>query len=162
MTWWRRRRLAIGGLVLAALAAFGAHFWYDVRPRIGADKPYVTADESGAVEAGGNRLSIWSVTRAEFEAPTGSTTLSVRMHAASTEDSERCGAVTLTEADGGRVWLDARRDVDIRSDEEHSCQEGSASYDILAVFLLPDDARGPFWLDVPIGRSDQVRLLVEE
>lgn len=163
MTWWRRQRIALCGLLVAALAAVGVHLWFDVLPALETTGPaYATADEAGLVEAGGHRLALSSVTLAEFEAPPGSTTLSVRLHAASAEEAELCGTPRLTEAEGDRTWLDARGDVDVTSDDERSCQDGSASYTLLTVFLLPDDATGPFWFDLPVGRSDVVRLRVED
>ncbi|WP_217181089.1 hypothetical protein [Streptomyces sp. AC495_CC817] len=160
MTWWRAQRAAIAGLLVAAVAAGGVHFWFQVRPSLDRPGPrYVIAD---AVELGGHRLSLASERRDEFEAPEGSTTVSVRLRAGSDEDAETCGTFSLSEIGGERVWLDARGDVDVTSDDERSCQNGSASYGILAVFLVPDDATGPFWLDVPvIGSPEIMRFRVD-
>ncbi len=158
MTWWRTQRVALLALLLAAVATAGVHLWLDAAPiaeeRESREPVYVLPDDDTAsVEIGGHELTVTSTRWAEFEAPEGSITLSVRLDARSDADAENCTAFLLSETDGERVWQDAHRDVDIPFDEpgETSCRPESPAYGILAVFLLPEDAAGPFWFDVPAG-----------
>lgn len=161
MTWWRRQRLPLLALVVAATATIGVHLWFDAAPLAGRDQPtYLMAD--GRAEIGGHDLTVTSARWDEFPAPAGSVTLSIRLDARSGADAENCGAFLLSEADGDRVWQDARRDVEIPFDDsgESSCRADSPAYGILAVFLLPEDASGPFWFDVPAG-DETARFRVE-
>lgn len=160
MSWWRRQRLALAGLAVAAAAAVSVHVWFDVLPTTDDAGPVITASD-GTAEVGGHRLSVEGVEWGEFSAPDGSTTLSVTLRAHSADEAELCGTFLLSEAPSGREWLDARGDVDVRTDDERSCRSGSGAYRILAVFLLPEDASGPFWLDAPIGSADVLRIRVD-
>ncbi|MEI3849141.1 MULTISPECIES: hypothetical protein [Microbacterium] len=152
MTWWRRQRRAIIGLLLAVGAVVGVHVWLDVIPA--APRTSVrTIVVDGRAEVHGHTLSVAASRWGEFDAPRGSTTLTVVLHARSDEGAESCGTFRLSERDGSRLWLDAGSAVDVDIDDEDTetgCREGNGGYRILTVFLLPDDARGPFWLDVPV------------
>lgn len=161
MSRWKTQGRPLIALVVAAVAVVAIQFWFQVRPTLeNSTPPPIIAD--GPVELGGHRLTLDSVRRGEFDAPEGSTTLSVRLRADSDDDAETCRSFVLSEADGDRVWLDAHRDLDIDSDDERNCRNDSASYRILTVFLLPDDATGPFWLDVPIGEHrESVRFRID-
>jgi len=149
MTWWRRQRVAVLALVLAASAAVGVHLWLDALPMANRASKDITTVESSASIAG-QTLTVGAVRWDEFDAPSGSRTLSVRVEAAGTTDAASCGVFTLTEEASGRLWENARTDLDVPYDAgERSCLEDSGPYEILAVFLLPDDAEGPFLFDVP-------------
>jgi hypothetical protein len=159
MTWWRRQRAALIALLAAAVALVVVSLWLDVLPsRESAPPTPHVAD--GPIDLGGNRLELIRAIPDEFPAPDGAHTLSIRLAADSTEDAERCGTFTLREATGDREWLTAGSAVDVRyGDEESSCRKGTGSYRILTVFLLPNDADGPFWLDIAVG-DDVVRFPV--
>lgn len=159
MTWWRRQRVALVALIAAVAALIGVSVWLDVLPAQEAAPPAPRV-AGGTVDIGGNRLELVRSIPDEFPAPAGAHTLSIRLSADSAEDAERCGAFTLRERDGERVWLTAGSAVDVRyGDEENSCRKGTDSYRILSVFLLPNDAEGPFWLDIAVG-DDTVRFPV--
>lgn len=160
MMWWRMRRLALTGLLAATLAAAGMHVWFQTLPALEGSEPSVVISD-GSVELGGHLLRVSSTRWGQFDAPEGSTTFSVVLDARSDQESALCGDIALAEANGSRVWLQAHRDLDATSDDEWSCQEDSRFYGILAVFLLPEDASGPFWLDVPIGSSEVLRFRLD-
>ncbi|WP_300265414.1 hypothetical protein [Microbacterium sp.] len=161
MRWWRRQGLALIALVVAAVAAAGVHVWLDVLPSSEAEQPTVV-DVERRGEIAGQTIAVDTVRWDEFDAPAGSRTLSVAMRSTGGADATRCGAFTLAEIEGSRVWLGAHRDVDVPSDAgEQSCLEESLSYDILAVFLLPDDATGPFSLTIPDLDDRMIRFVVE-
>lgn len=148
------QRRSLAALVVASAAVLAVQLWFHVRPNVDttAHDPIV-AEKS--VELGGHRLSYASARWDEFAAPDGSKTLSIRLDAHSRPETELCGTFHLTEVNGDRVWLPAGSAVDVDSEDELSCREDMRSYRILEVFLLPADAVGPFWLDVPVGDDMQ-------
>lgn len=149
MTWWRRQRVALLALGIAAVAAIGVHLWLDALPMSNRLSKDITTVERTA-EVAGQTLTLGAQTWDEFDAPSGSRTLSVHLEASGGTKAESCGVLTLTEQTSGRLWEDARSDLDVPYDSgERSCLVESGPYDILAVFLLPDDAEAPFLLDVP-------------
>lgn len=164
MTWRQTHGRALAALLVAVVATVGVHVWFDVSQAGGPKQPaYILAE--GTTEAAGHELTVVSAQWDEFDAPAGSMTLSLLLDARSDADAAGCGYITLTEMNGDRTWLDARSDVDVPSeaddvDIEATCEEGSPFYRILSVFLLPDDAAGPFWLDVPVG-DEIVRFRIE-
>lgn len=148
-------------LLIAAVAAFGVHVWLDVLPEIDDDaQAAVIADPSA--EIAGQTLSLTSATWDEYETPEGTRSLSVLLHASGGPEAADCGFFTLAEPATDRLWKNARRDLDVPYDAgETSCIEESAPYEILAVFLLPDDATGPFEFDVPGDEGAVARFIVE-
>lgn len=161
MRWWRKQRVPLIALLVASIAAAGAHVWLDVLPSSEAETPTIIETERRA-EIAGQALSVDSARWDEFEAPDGSRTVSVLLDATGGKEATTCGAFTLAEVDGPRVWLDARADLDVPFDAgERSCLEESLSYDILVVFLVPDDAVGPFHLDIPDRDNHIARFVVE-
>lgn len=164
MSWWRRQRMALAALAVAAVAAVGVHVWLDVLPAMQTQARSVTHVADGeSVEIAGQTMSLQSARWDEFEAPEGMRTLSVLLHAGGGDDATWCRAFTLTEVHGGRVWLDARSELDVPYDAgESSCREESFPYDILAVFLTPEDAVGPFYFDVLGDASEVARFTVAE
>lgn len=161
MTWWRKQRVALISLVIAASAVFGVHLWLDVLPSMETEK--ITEVGAGQTTViAGQKISMTSVRWDEFEAPTGMQTISVRLDASGGQTSKSCGAFTLSEQSGGRVWVDARSALVVPFDAgESSCREESTPYEILAVFLIPDDTEGPFLFDVP-GDDTIARFSVEQ
>lgn len=164
MNWWRRQRVALIALAVAAAATVGVHVWLDVLPAMQTQAQAITyVAEGESVEIAGQRISLQSARYDEFEAPDEMRTISVRLHAGGGDDATWCRAFTLTEAHGGRVWLDARSALDVPYDAgESSCRDESFSYDILAVFLLPEDVGGPFYFDVSEDASEATRFTIEE
>ena len=160
---WRRQRLPLIALAVTAIAAVGVHVWLDVLPASSRGQQTITVvDAESPAEVAGYTIALDSARWSEFEAPDGSRTLSIRLDSRAGADATTCGTFSLTEVDGGRVWENARSALDVPSDAgERGCQAESATAEILAVFLLPDSADGPFWLDIPGDGSEVARFPVE-
>lgn len=159
-SWWRRQRVALIALLTAAVAVVGVHVWFDVLPAAPAGTAVIEAPD-GSAEIAGQILALESARWDEFEAPDGSRTLSIRIESRGGAGATTCGLFTLAEAEGDRVWSNARSVLDVPFEAGESfCQEESGPYAILAVFLLPDDAEGPFVLEIP-GDGEIARLPVE-
>lgn len=149
MSWWRQQRIALISLAVAGAAAIGVHVWLDVLPAI-PDEPAVVSSPEGPTSIAGQELELSSARWDEYAAPAGSRSLSIRLDARAGADSDSCGTFVLREAHGARVWQNARSALDVPYDDDESgCATEPGRYRILAVFLLPDDAAGPFLLDVP-------------
>jgi hypothetical protein len=162
MSWLHRQRVAVTALMFCAIAMAGVHLWLDVRPVTERESLTIVHAADDAVEIAGQELTLESAILDEYSAPQGTRSVSIRLHASGGADATLCGPLSLSDADGARTWLDADDILDVPYDEgESSCLEESAPYDILAVFLVPDDATGPFFFDVP-GEDDVVgRFLIE-
>lgn len=160
MTWWRRQRTALLALAVAAVAMIGATVWLDIVPSIRPTDRVIEAEST--VEITGQTLSLGPTEWGEFDAPEGSRTLSVRLSSTGGFDAKVCGPAALTEVDSGRTWLSSRAGLDVPYDEgENSCVIETDSYRILLVFLLPDDADGPFRLDIEGSDADVARFVIE-
>lgn len=160
MTWWRRQRAPLFALVLAGIAMVGATVWLDVLPSIRPTDRVIEAESS--VDIAGQTLTLGPVEWDEFDAPDGSRTLSVRLSSTGGFDAKTCGQASLTETSTERTWLSARAPLDVPYDEgESSCIVESSSYRVLLVFLLPDDAEGPFVLDIEGSDQDLARFRIE-
>ncbi len=159
-SWWHRQRVALIALLVAVVAVVGVHVWFDVLPASTDDTAMIDA-RNGSAEIAGQSLALDSARWDEFDAPAGSRTLSIRVESGGGSDATACGLFTLAEAEGARVWSNARSVLDVPFDAGESfCQEESGPYVILAVFLLPDDAEGPFVLEIP-GDGEVARFPVE-
>lgn len=161
MSWWRRQRLPLIALAAGAVAAVGVHVWLDVLPASTRVAQTITVADPQA-EIAGQTIALERSTWSEFDAPEGSRTLSIRLDARAGAEATTCGTFALTEQHSGRVWENARSVLGVPSDAaESSCQTESAPYEILAVFLLPADADGPFWFDVPGDSGAIARFSVD-
>jgi ferric-dicitrate binding protein FerR (iron transport regulator) len=161
--WWRDRRVALTALAVAVIATVGVHVWLDVIPSVQTRAQTITnVAEGESVEIAGQTISLRSARADEFEAPEGMRTVSVRLNAGGGDDATWCREFTLTEMHGERVWLDARSELDVPYDAgEASCRDESFAYEILAVFLVPEDAAGPFYFDIPGEPGEVTRFTVE-
>jgi hypothetical protein len=158
---WSARRSSLIALLVATITVIGVHVWFDVVPTIESDDMAVAiADE--AVDVAGQQLVLRSVRADEFEAPDGAHTVSVRLHSSGGSDATGCRSLLLAEQHGARVWTLANSELDLPSDAgESRCQAESPPYDILAVFVVPDDASGLFWFDVTDEDGRIVRFPIE-
>ncbi len=160
MSWWRTQRTGLIALAIAAVAMVGATAWLDIAPSIRPTDRAIDADTT--VDIAGQTLTLGPTEWAEFEAPAGTRTLSVRLSSSGGSAASLCGQTTLTEIDADRTWLSSRADLDVPYDEgESSCIAEPASYRILLTFLLPDDADGPFLLDIEGSDDDLARFRIE-
>lgn len=164
VAWWKSQRVAVAALAVAAVATVGVHVWLDVLPSVQSQAQTITSvDDGDSVEIAGQTMSLRSARWDEFEAPEGMRSVSVRLNAGGGDDATWCREFILAEAHGDREWLDARSVVDVPYDAgEASCRDESFAYEILAVFLVPDDAAGPFHFDIPGEPGEVTRFTVDE
>ena len=161
MSWWQRQRVPLIALGAAIVAAVGVHVWLDVLPTFDPDE-ITTVQPGQSVEVAGQTLSLTSTRWDEFPAPESMHTLSILLKASGGADASLCSATSLTDPATGRVWVDGRSLLDERPEiGESTCTEESGSYDVLAVFVVPDDTTGPFEFDVP-GGDVTARFLIDE
>lgn len=159
MSWLRRQRIALLALAVAIVAVVGAYLWLDVLPGIRPSDRVIEAESSADVA--GQTLSLSGAEWREFEGPEGTRSLSVRMTSSGGPQAGSC-TISISEPSTSRTWLSSRDGLDVPYDEdERSCTIEGSAYRILAVFLLPDDAEGPFVLDVEDGDHLTARFLVE-
>lgn len=162
--WWRTQRTALIAVAIAAAAVVGAYVWLDVLPSIRQPDRVIEAGPEGGSRAviSGQELELGFVEWGEFDAPGGSRTLSIRLAASGGPDAASCGTATLTEQSSSRTWVSSRKGLELPAGlDETSCLAEPASYRILLVFLLPDDAEGPFVLDIEGDDSDVARFTVD-
>jgi hypothetical protein len=158
--WLREQRTALIALAVAASAAIGAYLWLDVLPSLDVERR-ASVEAENTAEIAGQTVTLGATQWSEFEAPAGSQTLSVRLKASGGPDAELCGPFELTEPGSSRVWLSSRAGLDVPYDDgEASCVAEDAPYRILLVFLVPDDAVGPFRLTMT-GPTEIVRFEIE-
>lgn len=158
---WSRPGASLIALLVAVVAVVAVHVWFDVLPSIDAD-PVTVVSADDAVDVAGQQLALRSTRVGEFAAPDGSHTISVRLHSSGGFEATTCRALLLAEADGGRVWKSSPSGLDVPYDAgESGCRAESAPYDILAVFLVPDDVSGPFWFDITDEDGAVLRFPVE-
>lgn len=161
MTWWRRQRVPLIALIVAAVAVVGVQFWLAVAPALSRTSQSIEMVETDA-DIAGQTLRMGSARWDEFEAPSGSRTLSIRLDSGGGADASTCGPFVLTEPSSERSWQEATSVLDVPYDAgERSCVEESAPYRILTVFLVPDDASGPFFFDVPGPDQVTARFVIE-
>lgn len=162
MRWPRAQRVPLTALALSAIAVAGVYFWLDVQPVIEKESVTVIESADGRAEIAGQELVLDDARWDEFDGPEGMRVVSVHLRASGGPDATMCRDVTLSEVHGSRTWLDADDVVDVPYEAgESSCVEESAPYDIVAVFAVPEDATGPFHLDIAGERRVVARFLVE-
>lgn len=161
MTWWRRQRLPLAALLVAVAAVVGVQVWLSVIPASSRTAETIEVAQTDA-EIAGQTLRVSQTRWDAFEAPTGSRTLSVHLESDGGPDAATCGPFVLTEPATDRSWQESTSILDVPYDAgERSCIESSAPYGILTVFLVPDDADGPFFFDVRGPDQVTARFLVE-
>lgn len=161
--WWKARRRPFLGLALAIVAVLGVYAWLDLLPSTLMGQRTVTASADGKAELGGQQFELHSTRWEEFAAPDDTRSLSVTVTVYPGEEEYFCGPLTLSETQGKREWTDTRESIGAPWDAGSSfCDEQeSASYRLFAVFLIPDDVAGPFWLTIEGDIGESVRFLIE-
>lgn len=154
-SWWRRSRLSIVGFVVAALLAAGVALWFSaVVSGIAEHRPPPTdATAHGGTVAGQElRLTAVALDEADLKHPRGTRTVSVELQATPKRGSkdQMCGAFSLVATDGtGRTWSDSTPQAAGYTAVASSCSSlESAPYPIRTVFIVPDNVRGPFRLEI--------------
>ncbi|MBS1673437.1 MAG: hypothetical protein JSS74_05675 [Actinobacteria bacterium] len=153
---WRRTALALGALVVlvpAVLLVTGVHPWSSDDP------DPVVAGTAGTADVGG---ATWGPVKAVviddtagYDVPAGARLIAVKVpyaqHAGTTK-ALHCQSPRLTEQHTGRSWNQAMDEIGAPTikDEPRDCAPDVSSADLIVAFVVPEDARGPYWVDVPL------------
>lgn len=148
---------------LAAVLAVGAHLWFETRVTAeSTHREIVDATADGGTIAGQHL----TLTRADLdqpglESPAGTRTVSVYLDAESGDDAKDCATPRLFERGGSaRSWDEMTlRATSGTAEDPTTCTQEGGRYRIHTVFIVPDDAAGPFVLEIgeAIG-SDAIRF----
>lgn len=167
MSWWKRNALALGVLVLllpASVVVIAGNEWADYylyRSTVPVD-----AQEDGTVDLGS---ATWGPVRAveitdtsAYTVPDGVKLIAVAVPVTpSGIITPSCMSPQLVEQSTGRQWNEMRSQLGIpySVDEQSACRvatEGDPAlepYELILAFGVPDDAEGPFWVEVSPARS---------
>lgn len=154
--WWRRN-----GLPLLAIAALAPLTWFTITAQERADSASgfgeypVVAEAGSAVDLGGIRVgpATAELTTAEA-APAGTHVVRVTLPVRTGGKDLACSAPVLREIDGlQREWKESSYDLgyDLYGDAERIvvCPfETVAEFTMTLLYLVPDDADGPFFVDM--------------
>lgn len=157
-SWWRRNLIALVALVVllpVTAAAVGWQEWYQffgfgtraVSAVVVADGE--TADLAGATWGplrGGEVQDI-----SGLDVPDGARLLAVAVPVDASTAAVACALPTLVEQKTGREWRPVATEIGYfpGADEPQTCLSGeTGAYDLVVPFVVPDDAEGPFWVDV--------------
>ncbi|GAA5146766.1 hypothetical protein GCM10025768_05810 [Microbacterium pseudoresistens] len=155
--WWRRNAIGLAAVAVLAPAtalAVGGYEWYDYFS--GRPAAPVVAEDDGELSLGG---ATWGPVRSTvlddttgMTLPADARVIIAAVPVAPDADAASCERPRLVEQATGRQWEEARFDLGIpsSSDEPSSCGgQGPGPFTLYVAYVVPDDATGPFWLDVP-------------
>jgi hypothetical protein len=156
--WWRRNAvalLAVALLLPTTAAVVGGNEWWAANQ---ADPVFPTTVDAGAtVDFGG---ATWGPARVGTaasdtadDAPAGARVVVIEVPVDPRGTILSCATPMLREAEGdGRRWSNALADVDWNYDNSSSCPSDEAvPFTIEVPYLVPDDATGPFGLELTLG-----------
>jgi len=156
--WWRRNRLALIALVIlvpATAAAIGWQEWYQYFGFGARPVSAVEVDEDESIEFAG---ATWGPIRGGeiadvtgLDVPRDSRLIAVAVPVQASTEGIGCATPTLVEQSTGRGWDPVRDRIGLEydSDEPTTCNSSEAGdYELILPFVVPDDADGPFWVDI--------------
>lgn len=172
--WWRRNAAALGilaVLVPATVLTIGWREWHEVYDNAGRRTFAIEVPVDGTTELAG---ATWGPVRSGaledlsgLDAPAGTRVIAAAiMVSPDGHDPVACMRPVLVEQSTGRQWNEMRIELgfDYNPDEPTACvSDATEPYEIFVPFVVPDDAEGPFWVDVaPLGvGSTFVRFAIE-
>lgn len=159
--WWRRNAVALAAVaVLLPITAVvvGGNEWWNAN-QAGPVFP-TTVDAGTTVDYGGATWgpARWGTVAADTasDAPAGARAVVIEVPVDPHGKILSCSTPMLRETNGeGRRWSDALADLDWNDDNPSSCpSDDAAPFTIEVPYLVPDDAAGPF--DLELTLSDQL------
>lgn len=159
--WWRRNAVALAAVAVllpTTAVVVGGNEWWNANQA----QPVfpTTVDPGTTVEFGGATWgpARWGTVAADTasDAPAGARVVVIEVPVDPHGRILSCRIPMLREAGGeNRRWGDALADVDWSYDTESSCpSDEAASFTIEVPYLVPDDAAGPF--DLELALTDQL------
>lgn len=166
MSWWRRNAVALGALVVlvpASLVVIAGNEWADYylyRSTVPVD-----AQVDGTIELGnatwGPVRSVEITDTVDYTVPDGVKVIAVAVPVDPGDEAPSCMAPQLVEQSTGRQWNEMRLELGIpySLEESASCvvptddDPALDPYELILAFGVPDDAEGPFWVEVSPAES---------
>lgn len=160
VSWWRRNRLPllVVALLIPALAAGVTGFqWfisYGSAPggvvAQGAEGEPTMLDGAtwGPVRSG------WIRDDAGLDVPDGARVFAAIVPVDPDSSGVRCSTPRLVQQSTGREWSPLRAEIGLgfNADEHDMCPSDAADpYELAVAFVLPEEAEGPFWVEIPVG-----------
>lgn len=159
--WWRRNAIALAAVAVllpTTAVVVGGNEWWNANQ---ADPVFPTTVDTGTtVEYGGATWgpARWGTGAADTAAdvPAGARAVVIEVPVDPHGEILSCGSPMLRERDReGRRWSDALADVEWNDDRPTSCPSDERTPFTIAVpYLVPDDATGPF--DLELALTDQL------
>lgn len=151
--WWRSNALALGALVVLVPATYAALTWNEWSPVLqNSGSQAITLQPGDEVEYAGATIGPASAEFTELpDMPAHSRVVTVTLHIDPGDPPIACDKPQLRELGGsGRTW-NLREDLgrDWNPDLKTFCdREVEQPYELLIDYLVPDDASGPFVVEL--------------
>ncbi|MFC9984174.1 hypothetical protein ACFU0W_13740 [Microbacterium keratanolyticum] len=169
-TWWRRNRLALGAVAVLfplAVGVIGSYEWWGYfsgRPVIAIDP-----DEKGVVT---HADAVWGPVKSKafatdegFDVPPGSSLILVQIPVDVQGEKTNCEPPELVEQRTGRRWTQVRDEIGLPPDSKEPTDclaDQSKPFDIFVPFVVPDDAEGPYWVEIDTLTSPEfIRFTID-
>jgi len=157
-SWWRNNLVALVALAVllpATAATVGYQEWYQYFGFGARAVTPVMVPDDESVELVG---ATWGPLRggevqdlSGLDVPDGTRLLGVVVPVDASTEGVACETPKLVEQSTGREWRPVRLAIGLlsSSDEPETClSTESGEYEMIVPFVVPDDADGPFWVDV--------------
>lgn len=156
-SWWRRNALAlvvVAVLIPATALVIGGRNWYESYGY--GNLPYkpIMVEEKGDAEFVGATFGpvrsglIEDLTG--FDVPPDAKVIAAAVPVHTGAEGVSC-SVVLVEQKTGREWRPSRTEIGLMydPDEPEYCTTADiGDYELIVPFVVPEDAEGPFWVDV--------------
>ena len=157
-SWWRRNLVALIALAVllpATAATIGWQEWYQYFGFGARASAAVEVTDGDTAELAG---ATWGPIRggeitdvSGLDVPDGTRLIAAGIPVDASIEGIGCDSPTLVEASTGREWRPVRSEIGLQydPDEPERClSEDAGEYELIVPFVVPDDAEGPFWVDV--------------
>ncbi|WP_188434790.1 hypothetical protein [Microbacterium murale] len=157
-SWWRSNLLALVALVVLipmTTAAVGWQEWYQY---FGFGARAVTGIEVAEKDTADLVGATWGPVRggevedvSGLDVPDDTRLIAVAVPVDARAEGIGCETPKLVEQSTGREWRPVRLEIGLLSspDEPETCiSDELGEYEMIVPFVVPDDAEGPFWVDV--------------
>lgn len=153
--WWRHNALALAAILVlapATLFVIGGNPWTANPQTPVSASPSGTVDLSGAEWGPVKAVVLKDTTGLDVPPHTKIVAVAVPVarHAGVT-GPVTCDSPRLTEQRTGRVWEEVMLELGAPSSraEPIRCPGDTSTFRLIVAFAVPEDARGPYWVDLP-------------
>lgn len=157
--WWRRNAVALGAIAVLTPVTFGAIAWEGWQGYfLYQNSIPVDVAEDDSIDLAD---TTWGPIRASeitdttgFTVPSDARVIAAAIPVDPHGELPGCFAPTLVQQSTGIRWPESRFQLGLLSSSEEptSCVTGddvpTGPYELIVPFIVPDDAEGPFWVEV--------------